>query len=310
MTTLVTSQNSTIVRNVIGLALMRARFAIGGWITPRQTADRAARLFATPFASSRKRAHAAQPDDTVRRGVLHIGGRTIATYIWGDPATQPYVLFAHGWSSFGLRFATWVPQLRALGYAVVTFDQAGHGDSSGELSTLADFADTLRAVGQHFGNAALVVAHSFGGAALALAHGETWRAERVVLIAPSADISAAVRRFFRFAHLGEHLREPFFAWYKRRTGVDARELVLHRRLPMFAQPALVIHDLEDREVPWGEGEYYALHWPGARMLTTSGLGHNRVVDDTAVIEQALRFAQGECVGERVIGSRNLAYGFA
>lgn len=310
MTTLVHAKNSTIVRNAIGLALMRARFAIGGWITPRQTANRAARLFATPFASSRRRARDVQPDAQMRRMVLHIGGRSIATYVWGDPSTQPYALLAHGWSSFGLRFASWVPRLRELGYAVVTFDQAGHGNSSGELSTLPDFADTLRAVGQHFGDAALVVAHSFGAPAFALAQDESWHAERVVLIAPAADISAAVRRFFRFAHLGEHLREHFFAWYKRRTGVDARELVLHRRLPMFAQPALVIHDLEDREVPWGEGEYYARHWPGARLLTTTGLGHNRVVDDVDVIAQALRFAQGENIGERVIASHNLVYGFA
>jgi pimeloyl-ACP methyl ester carboxylesterase len=295
---------------MIGLALMRARFTIGGWITPRQTANRAARLFATPFASSRKRARAAQPDDAMRRGELHIGGRTIATYTWGDPATQPYALLAHGWSSFGLRFASWVPKLRELGYAVVTFDQAGHGNSSGNLSTLPDFADTLREVGRHYGDAALVVAHSFGGAALALAQNESWRAERVILIAPAADMSAAVRRFFRFAYLGEHLREPFFAWYKRRTGIDAREVVLHQLLPMFAQPALVIHDLEDREVPWSEGEYYARHWPGARLLTTTGLGHNRVVDDAAVIDQALRFVQGDSVGERVVCSPNLAYGFA
>src|SRR5437899_1649622 len=152
-TTIAIAEYSTIVRNISHLALMRARFAIGGWITPRQTAYRAARLFATPFASSRSRARNVAPDVQMRRMVLHIGGRSIATYVWGDPATQPYALLAHGWSSFGLRFASWVPKLRELGYAVVTFDQAGHGNSSGELSTLSDFADTLRAVGQHFGDA-------------------------------------------------------------------------------------------------------------------------------------------------------------
>jgi pimeloyl-ACP methyl ester carboxylesterase len=119
-----------------------------------------------------------------------------------------------------------------------------------------------------------------------------------------------VRRFFRFVRLGEHLREFFFAWHQRRTGIDARELVLHRRLPAFGQPALIVHDLDDREVPWGEGEYYARHWPGARLLTTTGLGHNRVVDDADVIEQALRFVRGEVVGERVVASPNLVYGFA
>jgi pimeloyl-ACP methyl ester carboxylesterase len=310
MSSISVTRNSTIVRNILAINAMRLRFALGSWLTPKQTAERAARLFATPFASSRKRAQTTQADAQMRRSELHIGGRTIATYIWGDPATQPYVLFAHGWSSFGLRVLPWVPRLRALGYAVVTFDQAGHGASSGELSTLPDFADTLREVGRHYGNAALAIAHSFGAPALALAQGETWQAERSILIAPAADLNAAVRRFFRFARLGERLRDRFYAWYKRRTGVDAREIALHTQLSRFAQPALIIHDLEDREVPWSEGEFYARHWPGARLLTTAGLGHNRIFDDAGVIEQALRFARGEEIGERVIASPNLAYGMA
>jgi len=304
-----TIQNSTLVRK-IHLAMTRLKFVVGGLLAPRQTANRAARLFATPFASSRTRARAVAIDPLMRRENLHIGGRSIATYVWGDPATQPYALFAHGWSSFGLRFSPWVAKLRERGYAVVAFDQGGHGNSSGSLSTLPDFADTLRAVGQHYGNAALVVAHSFGGPAFTLAQDEKWHAERAVLIAPASDISAAVRRFFRFIHLSERLRDHFFAWHTRRTGIDARDLVLHDRLPTFSRPALIVHDLDDREVPWGEGEYYARLWPGARLLTTTGLGHNRVLDDAAVIEQALRFAAGEVVGDRVVASPNLIYGIA
>ncbi|MEP6939324.1 MAG: alpha/beta fold hydrolase [Rudaea sp.] len=303
-------KNSTLVRKAIALALTRAAFVVGGVLSPRRTAYHAARLFATPFASSRSRARAAPIDADMRRADLHIGGRSIATYVWGDPAAQPYVLFSHGWSSFGLRFAPWVPRLRRLGYAVVTFDQAGHGQSSGRFSTLPDFADTLRAVGQHFGNPALLVAHSFGGPATALAQDASFRPERIVLIAPASDISAAVRRFFRFIHLSDGLREHFFAWHKRRTGIDARDLALHDRLPAFSQPALIVHDLDDYRVPWGEGEYYARLWPGARLLTTTGLGHNRIVDDAAVIEQALSFARGERVGDRVIASPNLRFGFA
>jgi pimeloyl-ACP methyl ester carboxylesterase len=304
------SRNSTVVRKLIRLAATRMRFTLGGLFAPRTTANLAARLFATPIASSRSRARSVHPDPERRRHDLRVGGRSIATYVWGDPATQPYALLAHGWSSFGLRFAQWVPKLRAMGYAVVTFDQAGHGNSSGELSTLPDFADTLRAVGEHYGDAALVVAHSFGAPALALALGERWWAQRCVLIAPAADIRAAVRRFFRLLHLSQRLREHFFAWHKRRTGIDARDLILHDRLAMFSQPALIVHDLDDRDVPWGEGEYYARLWPGARLLTTTGLGHNRVVDDPAVIEQALAFARGAVVGDRVVASQNLIYGYA
>src|SRR6185437_15533502 len=98
------SRNSTIVRKLLRLAMTRARFTLGGVFAPKTTADRAARLFATPFASSRSRAGAVDPDPECRRHDLRVDGRSIATYVWGDPAKQPYALFAHGWSSFGLRF--------------------------------------------------------------------------------------------------------------------------------------------------------------------------------------------------------------
>lgn len=288
------------------LALVRVGFVLGGWLAPQRTAIRAARLFATPFASSRKRAQAEPGDDTVQRGSLRVAGETVATYVWGDPASQPYALMSHGWSSFGLRFLPWVQALRSQGFAVVAFDQPGHGRSSGRYSTLPEFVATVRAIGQHYGDAALAVGHSLGAAALALAQTPEWRAQRLVLVAPPVDIGAAVGRFFRFVRVGEHLRAPFYAWLHRRTGVTVDALDLRRRLPALGQPALIVHDLDDADVPWGEGERYAVCWPGARLLTTQGLGHRRVLAEPAVIDAALAFVRGKPVGERVVGSGNLA----
>ena len=292
------------------LTTVRTGFVLGGRIAPQRTVNHAARLFATPFASSRSRAQATQGDADMQRGELQVNGETIATYVWGDPSSQPYALLAHGWSSFGLRFLPWVARLRAQGLAVVTFDQPGHGHSSGKLCTLPEFIATIRAIGTRYGNAALAVGHSLGGAAVTLAQDEAWRAEQLILVAPAADMKAAARRFFRFVHLAGYLREPFYAWLHRRTGVHIDELRVERKLPMLGQPALIVHDLDDADVPWAEGERYARFWPGARLYTTEGLGHRRVLDAPEVIDAALAFMRGELVGERVVGSPNLPYGVA
>jgi pimeloyl-ACP methyl ester carboxylesterase len=292
------------------LGAVRAAFVLGGRLAPTRTVNRAARLFATPLASSRRRAQAAQAGDDMQRGELPVDGETIATYVWGDPATQPYALLVHGWSSFGLRFLPWVAALRAMGFAVVSFDQPGHGRSSGSLCTLPEFADTVRAVGRHYGTPALAIAHSLGGAALAFAQDEQWHAEKCILVAPAADMHAAAGRFFRFVRLGEHLRKPFFAWHRQRTGIDVDDLQVARRVRDYGQPCLVVHDLDDRDVPWAEGECYARHWPGARLYTTQGLGHRRVLDAPEVIDAALVFVRGGSVGERIVSSPNLPYGVA
>jgi pimeloyl-ACP methyl ester carboxylesterase len=297
----------------VKLGVLRAGFAVGGCLASRQTVERAARLFATPYGSSRTRALAAlavQRDDALRRDEIVTRGQTIATYVWGDPARQPYALLVHGWSSFGLRFLPWVEHLRRAGFAIVAFDQPGHGLSGGSLCTLPDFINTTLLVGRRYGNAALAIGHSLGGAAVTLAQGESWHADRVVVIAPAADMAAQAARFMRYMWLGEHLRERFFGWHERVTGVNVHDLEVRRHLVDLGQPCLIVHDFDDNEVPWGDGELYARHWRSARLFTTQGLGHNKVLDAPEVIEAVLAFVRGERVGERIVASPNLPYGLA
>lgn len=300
---------STTVRTLSNLYSVRIGFLIGGRLLPDITLIRAAKLFTTPFRSSRARA-ASAPTAGAREERLTVDGIEIATYVWGDPQRQPYILFAHGWSSHGTRIAPWIEPLQAAGYAVVAFDQAGHGKSGGHFTTLPDFACHLLAVGQHYGPAAAVLGHSLGGTAAAVALARGLDAERAILIAPAADPLAAMERFSRFVWLGVHFGRRMAMLFERETRVPIDELQAHHNAPMIGRPALIVHDVEDREVPWSEGERYARLWHGARMLSTRGYGHNRIAEHPLVIADALRFLRSEPVGARIVSSPNLPYGFA
>jgi pimeloyl-ACP methyl ester carboxylesterase len=300
---------STIVRNVLPLYATRLEFLLGAWLAPEAVIRKAGRLFTQPFASSRLRALAAPTLDATELE-LDVDGTRIHAYVWGDPHREPYVLFAHGWSSHGTRVASWLKPLRDAGYAVVAFDQAGHGRSSGTNTTLPDFTCHLLAVARHFGPAAALIGHSLGGAASTLALARGLEAQRAILIAPAADPLAAVERFSSFVWLAGYLGRRMFARFEQAMRFDADELQAHNNAPRIGRPALIVHDVEDREVPWSEGERYARFWRDSRLLSTRGLGHNRIADDAGVIAAALRFLQGEEVGERVVSSPNLPYGFA
>ncbi len=289
------------------LTAVRLAFSVGSRLSPDTTLSRAAALFCTPFRSSRSRA-ADAPTAGAREERLDVDGLGIATYVWGDPQRQPYVLFAHGWSSHGTRIARWVEPLRKAGYALVAFDQAGHGRSGGHLTNLPDFACHLLAVGRHYGPAAAVLGHSLGGAAAAVALARGLAAERAILIAPAADPVAAMERFSRFVGLGAHYGAKLAALFERQTQVPMDDLQAHRNAPLIGRPALIVHDLEDREVPWSEGERYARLWNDARMISTCGFGHNRIADHPDVIADALRFLRRETVGVRIVSSPNLPFG--
>lgn len=299
---------STTVRSYARLAGLRWSFRLGSLVSPQAAVRRAGDLFCTPLPSSRRRARQAPTGDAVE-GSFEFHGHRIHTYAWGDPATQPYVLFAHGWSSHGTRFLPWVRQLRELGYAIVAFDQAAHGHSEGERNTLPEFTATLLAVGERFGPAAALVGHSLGGAAVAVALARGLVAERAILIAPAADPVAAALRFARFIRLPERLCRRMIDTFEATIGLPFADFQAHRTAPRIARPALIVHDLDDREVPWSEGERYARFWADSRLLSTQGLGHNRIAQDEGVIGAAVRFLRGEDVGDRVVSSPNLPFGY-
>jgi predicted alpha/beta hydrolase family esterase len=301
-----TRVNSTVVLNRMIPHLLRSAFSLASRIAPAMAIRAAARLMITPMASSRSRAKAAANRAAMQ--FLTVGQHRLAVYTWGNPERQPYVLFAHGWSSYGMRVEPWVTSLVDAGFALVSFDQQAHGLSSGTRATMPDFADNVIAVGRHFGPAAGVVAHSLGGAATLRALRRGLKAERVVLIAPAADMAAATRRFARFIGLAEHLCARLIGVFERRSAESFEDMQAHRNVPLIARPLLVVHDFNDREVPWEEGERYVRHASDGRLLSTSGLDHHRIVADAWVITSALRFLSGQSVGERVVSSPNLPFG--
>ena len=54
-------------------------------------------------------------------------------------------------------------------------------------------------------------------------------------------------------------------------------------------PALIVHDPEDREVPWAHGAEIANAWIGSRLLPAEGLGHTRLLRDPAILATAMEF---------------------
>lgn len=302
-------KKSTIVRKNWKLSLLRSSFVVGSWLMPGTTLQRAFRLFGTPMPGGRLKARATDAGDASVEQVAY-GHERLTCYRWGDVERQPLAVLAHGWSGHGLQMAAWVAPLRRAGYAVVAFDQIAHGRSSGYRATLPLFADVLARVVEHYGGASVLVAHSLGGAAAMIALSRGLACQQCVLIAPAGDPIDAARRFGGFVGLPGYLSARLFEEFESLTGIDVEEFQVHRGAPRITARALVVHDLEDREVPWAEGERYARYWPQARLLSTQGLGHNRVLSDTAVLAHAQAFLAGQQVGERVVSSPNLPFGIA
>ena len=263
------------------------RFAASALLFPELAGAWAERLFLTPPR------HAAALDlIEARSSLFEHKGRHIATWRWGE-ADAPAVILAHGWGGYAAQMRAFVFPLLSAGYQVIAYDQPAHGVSEGKLTGLPDFADLLADLAWHYGEARAFIGHSLGAAAGALAlANQRVRFEKVVLVSPPADLVGYSRRFARWHWMPETIRHAMQSAIEERYGVLWENLEVAHLAPRLNTPALVIHDRDDRHVPWTQGAQVARLWPGARLMSTDGLGHGRILQDEAVTRAAADFIAG------------------
>jgi pimeloyl-ACP methyl ester carboxylesterase len=282
--------NSTNVRLTLETFARRAGLRASAWIAPGFAGMWAERLFLTPPKPRYPSAEVFDLLDARQSYVLH-RGRQIATWRWG-PLDAPAVLLAHGWGGRATQMRRFVQPLAAAGFRVIAYDQPAHGLSEGQLSGLPDFAEALAEVAWHHGDVRAIVAHSLGGPAAAIAVARGLPVERVVLVSPPSDLVGHSRRFARWFALPERVRRAMQAAIEERFGVRWADLELERIAPRLRAAALVIHDRADAMVPWRHGAAVARQWPGARLFSTQGLGHGRILEDAGVAQAAADFIAG------------------
>jgi pimeloyl-ACP methyl ester carboxylesterase len=264
---------------------LRTAFRTVGTVAPGVAARWAENIFCTP---PRHRPRSADQEFLQTGSRFDVGweGRELAAWEWGGEKT---VVLVHGWGSRAGRLSVMAEELVAAGFRVVLYDAPAHGLSPGRFASLPEFARALRAVAEAVGPVHGLVGHSLGGAAVSLALSEGLTAQRVVLVSAPSDVVVFSQAF---AH---HLRIPHRAHQAMRRNLEDRLRMRWDELhvPTIARglraPALLIHDLEDPDVPYSHCEEIAAAWPGARLRATSGLGHRAILRDPAVVRWTIEF---------------------
>ena len=218
---------------------------------------------------------------------LAVNGRRVVGWTWGE---GPTTYLVHGWGGCAARLYPLAEALIASGRRLVMFDAPGHGESGRGLSSMPEFARSLRAVVERQGTPDLVVAHSLGAAATALAASLGLSARRFVFLAPAANPAEWGRSLGKMLQLDKGVMQRLRLRSERRLQFnwDDHDARVHAR--RMTAPLLVIHDHEDQTVPFSHGADIARSWPGATLIGTRGLGHSDMVGDPFVISKVLAFA--------------------
>lgn len=223
---------------------------------------------------------------TARTGRVAFRGGTLATYGWGD---GPVVLLVHGWCGRATQFQALVPALTAAGYRAVAFDAPAHGASDGKEATVTDFGEAVLAVAATVGPIAALVGHSMGSPAALYAFARGLTVDRSAHISGVASLVWAVRRLARALDLAAGdlpaLRGRIEDFIK--APLESMDLTVLQ--PGLRHPALLLHDPADPEVPYGDSEALAAHWPRATLQPLAGAGHTRILRDPRTIAAVTDF---------------------
>jgi pimeloyl-ACP methyl ester carboxylesterase len=265
------------------LASIRICLAILGRLVPSLAGRLAAKLFARPRRYERPQ----RERDLIARGTpLLLPGGLHATE-WGQ---GPAVLLVHGWEGRGAQLGALVDPLVAAGYRVVALDGPAHGDSPGRSVTGPEFVEALRATNDSVGPFDAIVGHSFGGftSLLAIAHGLD--AGRLVTIGAPSSVPEVLREFQQLVRLPVRAFPAMVRALERRVGAPMASFDVASFAPRVRVPVLVVHDVDDDEVPYADATRLA-DLLGARLVRTEGLGHRRILYAPDVVSTIVEFIE-------------------
>lgn len=264
--------------------------------------DAAFQIFCTPQLSDKRDENYCDLSARARFHLRHATWTRLATpvgevQVYGfepDGAPSGTVLVVHGWSSEAAFMTAMAEPIRRAGFRVVLFDLPAHGLSFGRRTNLIECAKATLAVAEHLGPLVSIVAHSFGGMIALLAaegHPPMPRAlqcgSMVLIACPNrlSDITTDFAGQWGMTAAGQK------AFERRLERVGWRPLRAYSMVALLASSAfrlLVVHDRQDRDVPFMCAEEIVSGYGRAELVAFDGFGHRNVLFAPPVVRLVSR----------------------
>lgn len=295
MTDFVRPQNSTTVRaskpQPFRLPAVARAARLGLRVVAPHAPSFASRVAEELFLTARRHRRPAWEEAVLAKGVrtrVRHAGSWLPVWTWGEPEAAT-ILLVHGWEGRGSQLGAFVAPLVRAGFRVVAFDAPGHGDAPTRHASAVEHARGIVSVAERFGPIHAVVGHSVGAAASLLATRFGLEAEAFALLAPPVSPRRFADGFARIFDLPPGVKDGMLARVERRYGMAVKDIDAVVDAGRVRRPMLVIHDADDKVVPFRDGASIAGAAPNAELVETHGLGHSRILRAPDVVDLVTRF---------------------
>jgi pimeloyl-ACP methyl ester carboxylesterase len=181
------------------------------------------------------------------------------------------------------------------GYSVIAFDAPAHGESDGTTTSYFEFTDVVRAfIKADSGfDISAVIAHSLGAAAVINGLSKERTAVDTVLIAPALKLKEILYNTFDRYGIPANLYRNMIASFEKKYGYSLDHDNPVRLLRDLNRPVFIVHDRDDKMIPYMDSRKAAENHANVRVRITEGLGHKRILNDETVLEDVLQCLSGQ-----------------
>ena len=252
---------------------------------PRTSLKLSEHLLCRPTRPKRQRAL----DESFERHEILVHGQRLRLYRKGN--SDRAIVFSHGWSGQASNFKRFMREALEQGFSVWAIDHLGHGESQGEYANFFLFVAGLEEAFRYIrARDAIVgmVGHSMGSSAIISA--KIPSDIPVVLLAPVIPFFENMQEIITGFGISQKTLMHLFKEIEQRVGRDFADIDPQLQWSRFANRKLVFHDVEDKYIALEKNlASIPSSDPQTELNVTQGLGHFRILHDSAVIYQSLDF---------------------
>jgi len=250
------------------------------YVAPKYASAKALYLFSTPRQGrvlENQRAFL----DSAEKIQLKYKDLNISTYQWKGSAKT--ILLAHGWESNTYRWKMLINKLKTLHYNIVSLDAPAHGASSGKQFNAILYSECINVAAQHY-KPQIIIGHSVGGMSTGF-YQHTYQnkdLEKLVLLGAPSEFKGVFKRYVEMMGYNKRIENGLNNLVVKRFNKQPSHFSLANFAKNIETQTLVIHDVEDRIIPFSDAEMIVKNHKNVNFISTKGYGHglkNEVVNN-------------------------------
>jgi pimeloyl-ACP methyl ester carboxylesterase len=213
--------------------------------------------------------------------------KEIVVYTYGN--SNKKILLVHGWSGRGTQLVKIADAFLENGYATISFDAPAHGKSGTKTTLMLEFIESILEVEKQYGPFEFAVGHSLGGMSILNAVKKGLLVKKVALIGSGNSVINIVNTFIEKIGLPNKVAVLMKDNFEKKYHLEMESFSAYIAARDVKIPVLVIHDIDDEDIPVSESYHLAENLYNKEILITNNLGHRKILGDSKVIEKIVEF---------------------